>query len=124
MLKIAGVGVGFAQITSQSGALRLNRGGDKQIFAAAGRVAEANFAKSTAKPRVAERGINRKRMVKPRNRLARFILRCEQKSFQRKRFGISRRKREAFIQGVERFVRAAKTEFQFRDTLPCESELR
>ena len=120
---VAGGGVSFAEIAAKFGALRFQRGGDEQILAATGNIAEADAGEAATEPGVAERGIHGQCAVEPVAGGARFALRGEHKTFQRQRLRVARREREALIQGGERGGFSAKAEFQFCDARPREARL-
>ena len=81
-------------------------------------------AKSAPEPRIAKRRIHVEGAIKPRHGFTRLVLCGQQKSFERERLGIARRERETFVQGNERLVDMAKTEFQFRHARPGEAKIR
>ena len=124
----------FSQIAAQHRAVRFQRGGSFQIFQCGdqGRggthpyqlKAEADFAQATAQPCIAQRAIQGNGLVEALDSGGRSAFGAQEKTAQGDRLRVSRRQRQAAVQGLLGFGGVAEAEFPFRDARPAEPEIR
>ena len=87
-------------------------------------MALANAAQPAPQPRIAQRRIDRDRLVKKQERLPDPVLRGQKKALQRNRRGVARRQSKRLLQRGQRLWRAPETEFEFGNPRPGEAEVR
>ena len=122
--EIAGIALGFAEITAQGRALRFGGGGDQEVLAAAFGVTEMDAAEAAAEPGVAEAGIDSERLIEGGDGVTSTVLRGQQEPAKSQGFGVAGGEVQAAAQGIGRNGGVAEAKLKFGNAFPGETGLR
>src|SRR5205823_3921043 len=121
--QIARFAPGFAQITSEEGALRFKDGGDLDVLTASLDLAAPDSAQAAPQPGIAQRAIDGHGTVEGFDCLADPVLGGQEKAFQGDGFHVARTQLQALRHGCARGGGSSETKFQFRLARPAEAEI-